>query len=154
MSEGSPAEDRRAETGVGRPAGGWRPLLLRRREQILFLVVGGWNTVFGYAIFALLYRLLHAGVPATAILLLAYAVAFVNNFLCYKYIVFRTRGGHVGEILRVMAVYAPILLANLVVLPLALRTLPLNAYAVQAIYTVVVVVLSYLGLKLFAFRRP
>jgi putative flippase GtrA len=126
---------------------------VRRREQILFLIVGGWNTAFGYGVFALLYWLLQASVPATAILLLSYAVALINNFLCYKYIVFRTRGGHGGEILRFMVVYVPILLANLIVLPLALRTLPLNAYVIQGIYTVVVVVLSYLGLKLFTFRR-
>lgn len=131
-----------------------RELLVHRREQILFLVVGGWNTLFGYAIFALLYWLLHTLLPVTAILLVSYAVAFINNFLCYKYIVFRTRGGHVGEILRFMVVYVPILLANLIVLPLALRTLPLNAYVVQGIYTVVVVLLSYLGLKLFTFRDP
>ena len=31
---------------------------LRRREQLLYLVVGGWNTVFGYAVWALLQLLL------------------------------------------------------------------------------------------------
>lgn len=137
----------------GARRGSLRALLVRRREQILFVIVGAWNTAFGYGVFALFYWLLQGSLPATVILLLSYAVAVTNNFLCYKYIVFRTRGGHAGEILRFVVVYVPILVANLIVLPLALRTLPLNAYVVQAVYMLVVVVLSYLGLKLFTFRK-
>jgi len=153
--EGTPGDSAAEPTGSveGTRGGSLRALLVRRREQILFVVVGAWNTAFGYGVFALFYWLLQGSVPATAILLPSYAVAFVNNFLCYKYIVFRTQGGHVGEVLRFMVVYIPVLAANLIVLPLALRTLPLSAYVVQAVYTFVVAVLSYLGLKLFAFRR-
>jgi len=153
--EGTPGDSAVEPAGPAEGArrGSLRALLVRRREQILFVVVGVWNTAFGYGVFALFYWLLRGSVPATVILLLSYAVAVTNNFLCHKYIVFRTRGGHAGEILRFVVVYVPILVANLIVLPLALRTLPLNAYVIQAVYMLVVVVLSYLGLKLFTFRK-
>ncbi len=154
-AEGTPGDPVAEQAGPAEGArhGSLRALLVRRREQILFVIVGAWNTAFGYGVFALFYWLLQESVPATLILLPSYAVAFVNNFLCYKYIVFRTQGGQVGEVLRFMVVYIPVLAANLIVLPLALRTLPLSAYVIQAGYILVVAVLSYLGLKLFAFRR-
>ncbi len=65
----------------GRRAGSPLALLQRYREPLLYLVVGGWNTVFGYAVFALLYWLLNAQLPSPVIVLLAYVIAVVNNFL-------------------------------------------------------------------------
>ena len=44
----------RDHPAFGRPA----RFYLRRREQVLYLVVGGWNTVFGYAVWALMQFLL------------------------------------------------------------------------------------------------
>ena len=55
--------------------------------------------------------------------------------------------------LRFQFVYLPLLLVNMVVLPLALAYTPLNAYAVQALFAMVTVVAGYLGNKHFAFRR-
>jgi len=126
--------------------------LLPYREQLLYLVVGAWNTLFGYGVFSLLYYLLHETLHVDVILVLSYAVAVPNNYVCYRYIVFRSRGAVRRELPRFTVVYVVTLAANLVVLPLALRHLPLNAYAIQALYTVVVVVLSYLANKFFSFR--
>jgi hypothetical protein len=41
---------------------------------------------------------------------------------------------------------------NLALLPTALRMLPFNIYAVQALFTCIVVVCSYLAHKYFSFR--
>jgi len=132
------------------PARGWRT----HREQLSFLLVGGWNTAFGYAEFAALYYLLHRTLPVTVIIVIAYVIATISNYVCYKVFVFRTRGNVLRELARFTMVYVPVFIANLVVLPLALRTLPLNAYVIQALFMAVVVLASYLGHKYFTFRRP
>lgn len=123
------------------------------RVQILYLAVGGWNTLFGYLNFVVLYYWLSASLPVVIILLMSYALSIANAYVCYRYVVFRSRGSVLREIPRFTSVYLIALGANLIVLPLALRWLSLNAYVVQALFTVAVVVLSYLGHKHFSFRH-
>ena len=129
-----------------------RRVASRYREPIAYLIVGAWNTLFGYGVFALLYYLLRKHLHVDLVLVLSYAPSIVNAYIGYRYIVFRSTGSMKRELPRFSAVYAVTLAANLVVLPLALRLLPWNAYVVQGLFTVVIVALSYLGHKHFSFR--
>jgi putative flippase GtrA len=124
----------------------------RRREQVLYLVVGGWNTLFGYCVWALMQYLLGDYLPYLVVVLLAWPIAVLNAYICYRYIVFRSRGPVLTELPRFSLVYLVTLVANLALLPVALRVLPFNIYVVQALFTAVVVVCSYLGHKHFSFR--
>jgi putative flippase GtrA len=125
---------------------------LRRREQVLYLVVGGWNTVFGYAVWALLQYLLGDYLPYLVILLLAWPINVLNAYLGYRYVVFRSRGPVFRELPRFSLVYVVALVANLVLLPVAVRVLPFSIYVDQALFLAVVLVCSYLGHKYFSFR--
>ena len=116
------------------------------------MLVGGWNTLFGYAVFALLYYLLKEHLHVDVILVLSYAISIANAYIGYRYVVFRSSGSMKRELPRFTAVYGVTLAANLVILPLALRALPWSAYVVQGLFTVVIVALSYLGHKYFSFR--
>jgi putative flippase GtrA len=138
----------RANRALGRPA----RFYFRRREQLLYLVFGGWNTVFGYGVWALLQYLLGAYLPYLVVLLLAWPPAVLNAYLAYRYIVFRSRGPVLKEFPRFSLVYLATLLVNLALLPVALRVLPFSIYVVQALFAGVVVVCSYLGHKHFSFR--
>lgn len=124
----------------------------RYREQIHYLAVGGWNTLFGYLSFVVLYYFMNQQMPVTVILVLSYVVSIANAYVCYRYIVFRSRGSVSRELPRFASVYLVALAANLIVLPLALRWLPLNVYVVQALFTLAVVLLSYVGHRYFSFR--
>jgi putative flippase GtrA len=128
----------------------------RHREKILYLVVGGWNTLFSYACFALLYYLFQDDLHPSLILAMVYVLSSVNGFLGYRHIVFRSAGHPLAQYVRFQFVYLPLLLVNMVLLPLALAYTSLNAYVVQALFAVVTVVAGYLGNKHFAFRtgRP
>ena len=126
--------------------------LLGYREQIHYLAVGAWNTLFGYLNFAVLYYLLHIVLPVAVILVISYVLSIANAYVCYRYIVFRSRGIVWKELPRFSSIYLVALAANLIVLPLALKTLPLNAYVIQALFTLAVVLLSYLAHKYFSFR--
>jgi putative flippase GtrA len=123
----------------------------RRREQLLYLVVGGWNTVFGYAIWAFLQYALGERLHYLVVVLLAWPIAVLNAYLGYRYVVFRSRGPILRELPRFSLVYFLTLLANLALLPVALTLLPFNIYVVQALLTIVVVVCSYLAHRYYSF---
>jgi putative flippase GtrA len=125
---------------------------LRRREQVLYLVIGAWNTVFGYAVWALLQFLLGDRLHYLVIVLIAWPIAVLNAYLGYRLVVFRSRGSILRELPRFSLVYALTLVVNLAVLPIALAVVPFNIYVVQAIFTMAVVICSYLGHKYFSFK--
>lgn len=123
------------------------------REKVLYLLVGGWNTLFQWVTFSLLYYFLSDVVFSSWILVITKLFSSVNGFLCYRYIVFGSRGHPVKEFLRFQLVYLPLFLVNLVVLPLALAYTSLNAYVIQALFAVFSVVAGFLGNKYYAFRK-
>ena len=133
---------------LGPPAG----LLLRRREQILYLVVGGWNTLFGYGAWAVLQVILGDRFHYLVIVVIAWPIADLNAYVCYRYLVFRSRGPILRELPRFSTVYVGALLVTLVGLPIALHLLPYSIYVVNALFTAAVVVASYLAHKHFSFR--
>lgn len=120
----------------------------------MYLVVGGWNSVFTYGCFAVLYYVLHERLASWAILTLVWAVASVNGYLCFRLFVFAPVRHPVVEYVRLQAVYLPILAINMVALPLALAYTSLSAYVIQALLSVFAVVAAYVGNKYFAFRKP
>lgn len=63
---------------------------------IRYLLAGGWNTLFGIGVYALLFRLFGEAVNYLVLLIPANIIAVTGAFLTYKYIVFRTRGGRLG----------------------------------------------------------
>jgi putative flippase GtrA len=141
-------------TPVRAPQRGAREFLVRHREKVRYLVVGAWNTLFAYSCFSVLYFLLHDSLAPSAILLIASAIASVNGYLAFRRFVFAPMRHPVLEYLRFQVVYLPILLLNLVLLPLALTYSNLNAYVIQAGFAVFAIVAAYLGNKYFTFRRP
>lgn len=132
-----------------------RPVMFyfRRREQVLYLVVGVWNTVFGYGIWAVMQYLLGDSLHYLVIVLLAWPIAVLNAYLGYRYLVFHSRGPMLRELPRFSLVYLATLVVNLALLPFALAVLPFNIYVIQALFTVVVVIGSYLGHKYYSFGR-
>ena len=122
------------------------------QERILYLVVGGWNTLFGYLEWALLEYLLHDYLHYLVILIVSWPLAVLNAYVCYRHFVFRSKGPVWRELPRFSLVYFVTLCLGLLALPALLRTLPFNIYVIQAGYTAVVVVLSYISHKYFSFR--
>ena len=127
-----------------------------------YLFVGGFNTVFGYGVFAFLnwsfrglgsFSYMYAAV-------LANIIAITVAFLGYKWFVFRTRGNYLAEWIRCFGVYGSSALIGLaglpVLVPILRRTLhrpELASYIAAAIMTVVTVLFSFVGHKNFSFRQ-
>ena len=147
------AEPQRTRAAVERAADALVPRRLARyREQLQYLGVGVWNTLFGYCVWALLQYPLHDYINYLVIIVLSYPISIANAYVCYRYIVFRSHGRVWREVPRFSTVYLLTMAANLVVLPFLLRILPFNVYVVQALFTMAVVVVSYVGHRFFSFR--
>jgi putative flippase GtrA len=133
---------------------------LRRRlfgdERFRFLLVGGVNTAFGYAVFAALFLLAGRAIGYLGSLYLSYVAAIGLAFVLHRRFTFRANntGGRVlVDFLRFSSVYVVALAINSVGLPLLVEVGHLPALAAQAIMVGVTTVISYVGHKYFSFRR-
>jgi len=124
-------------------------------RRVLYLFVGGWNTLFGFLAFAAAYWLLveHLGAPYWLAFVVSYLLATLNAYWGYKLVVFRTRNKFLKEFPRFAIVYVVALGVNLVVFPWLTHTLGLNPYLSQAIFTVALVVGTYIVNQRFSFRQ-
>lgn len=131
-------------------------------QFVRYLVVGGWNTVFGYACFAMMNHWLALLLPAYAYVAAYIASSLINisvAFLGYKWFVFRTKGNYIREWLRTLAIYSGSMvfgafaLAPLVGLIRHTTRLQTEApYIAGAMVTIFMVISSYLGHRHFSFR--
>ncbi len=122
------------------------------RRRFLYLVVGGWNTLFGYLLFSALYYLLSNRLSYVLIFIASYAVSTLNAYWGYKRFVFKTATRFITEFPRFALVYVGALAVNLVVFPWLTTTLGLNPYLSQGLFTVVLVATTYIVNQRFSFR--
>lgn len=120
-------------------------------EKVQYLVVGAYNTVFGYVVWAVLYGLLAGVLGYAPVLVISYAIAIANAYVLYRFVVFRSHGRVWRELPRFSTVYLTTMVVNLIVFPLAVHRIPLSPYAIQALFTLAVVAASYLAHKRFSF---
>lgn len=126
-----------------------------------YLLVGIWNTGFGYASFAILTMILDRRFANGYILasffssLLSITVAYLG----YKVFVFRTKGNYLREWLRCVAVYSVGIIAGLILLPIVVALIrastPYHAgapYIAGALITVLSVIYNFIGHKKFSFQ--
>ena len=123
-------------------------------EQFLrYLIVGGFNTLFGYSCFALLTMVMSRRL-SYAYILAGVLSSFINitvSFLNYKWFIFKTKGNYFREWARCVAVYSGGILVTACLLPACVFVLhhltPMRGsapYVAAAILMVINVVASLL----------
>lgn len=122
-------------------------------EQARFILVGGWNTFFGYGCFVLCHNLLGAHWSSFWTLVLSYCVAVPHSFLTQKFLVFRRRGNWKLEFARFILANSAIFVSNLVLLPALVLLTAGDARLIQAILLVVFTIATYLAHKYYSFSR-
>lgn len=127
-----------------------------------YLLVGIWNTAFGYALYAVFTALLARYVANSYLpaLLLSNFVGITVAFLGYKWFVFKTKGNYFKEWCRCVSVYSGTMLVSFLTLPLLVyffksvlgysRQAP---YLAGAVLTGVTAILSFFGHKHISFRK-
>lgn len=126
---------------------------LIRDQRVLFLLVGGANTVFSTALFAILVFALGPDIPSVVSLGSAWMVSLLAVFFVYRRLVFRVRGQFWLDLTRFAGVNVVSLLLNAVALGLLSDIGGLPAIPVQIGITVIVVIFNYFGHKHLSFRR-
>jgi putative flippase GtrA len=122
-------------------------------ERVRFLFIGGINTVVGYGLFVAIQLTAGDHVGYLGSLYISYAVGIVVAFILHRRFTFRVTGNLIVDFLRFASVYVVSLAINTVVLPLIVEFGHISPLPAQAITLVVTTVISYVGHKLFSFRR-
>ena len=130
-----------------------REIVEKHREKIMYLIVGMWNTAFGYGLFAALYYLLSKSMHYNAILFISYLVSTINAYLFYKYLVFKIKGNLVKGYLKFSVVYVYAYLGNMLILFGLKRFTSIDLYSGQAISVVLIVLVSYFSHKKYTFKK-
>lgn len=122
-------------------------------RQFRYLIAGGWNTIFGYAVGVGFYLLFSNSFHIVVIAVMANVLAITMSFLTYKLFVFRTHGQWMHEYLRTYVVYGGMALISVFILWLLIDGLEMTIWVAQGVTMISTVILSYLGHKHFTFRE-
>lgn len=150
-------------TESGRPEGATRPgplVRFLRDQRVAFVLIGGINTVVGFAIFIacsetvghLVDRRFGTVAGAVATIAVSHPPSVLFAFVMYRRFVFRVRGHVLRDLMRFWGVYLSRIGINIVALP-ALVGLGLHRIPAQAIIVVFGTLLSFFGHRHFSFRR-
>lgn len=126
---------------------------LQNDMRVRFVLVGMFNTGFGYLLFVILelaFQLYFLSLYGS------FAVASIVAFLLHRHYTYRVAGsGQVWvDFARFLGVYVITLAINSVALPLLVEIVGLPSILAQGIIVFATTMISYFGHKLFSFRRP
>ena len=130
-----------------------RALRVANRKEVRYVLVGGWNTLFGWAVFVVLQLTIGATIGYMAVLVIAQVVSIINAYLCYRWLVFRVQGNWWLDFFRFSTVYWIVFALNIVALPLMVSALGMNVIVAQTVFVVITVIASYVAHNRFSFRR-
>ncbi|MGA9901419.1 MAG: GtrA family protein [Terriglobales bacterium] len=128
-----------------------------------YLLVGAWNTLFGYGSYAFFTATLSPMIPHSYIAasVISSLLNISVSFFGYKWFVFKTKGNYLREWIRCVGVYSGGILFGVLTLPLLVVVIRRNTrfvtqapYIAGAILTAFMVVYSFFGHKKFSFRTP
>lgn len=123
-------------------------------ERVRFLLVGGFNTFFGFAVFSALQFSVGSVITIFGSLYISHAISSTVAFFLYRHFVFTVSGHFWRDFARFQSVYAVPLLTNTLLLPVIIVVFHVNPYVAQATTIVVLTIVSYFGHKFFSFKRP
>lgn len=136
-----------------------RPFFVRHRVKLTFVIIGIWNTVFGYAAFfvldTLLVRLIGTRYVAyMTAMVLSNIISILNAYVCHKYVTFRSHvkgKGMVSEFIKFSATYVFAICLSLILMPAIVEIVHLDPKIAAALVILITVIVSYIGHSRFSF---
>lgn len=133
-------------------------------EKLRFLLVGGFNTVFAWSVFALLNWIfmqinMRAGwniseiVVANVALIVQYVITINFSFITMRYYVFRSHGNFWREWAKAWSVYIMLYSINAPSISFLMWAFGLDAWWAQAIYLIFSTIVTFLLHKYYSFRQ-
>jgi putative flippase GtrA len=125
----------------------------RDSQRLRFIMIGAYNTAFGYATFAVLFLIAGNHINYLLILVAAHFLSVGNAFLGHRHVTFRSSSHWPAEFVRFNVSYLGTLAFSLVALRILVGGLKYNPLVAAAVVTVSTVLLSYTLHQRFSFRR-
>lgn len=122
-------------------------------ERVRYLLVGAWNTLFGYGVFVGLEAAFGDELHYLGVLVVAHVISVLVAFVGYRRLVFRVTGSVLRDLLRFWSVYLTVFAVNVVALPVLVEAGGLPVVLAQGIFLVLTVIASYVSHKHWSFRR-
>ena len=142
------------ETTPEEPLGPGPLLRLVRRQELAFAVVGAVNTAMGIGLTIGWLWVLGDAVPPSVAVAAAYATGVGIAFVLHRRLVFRVRGRVLRDFAGFLAVNSGGLVANALLLELAVTVLGFPRTPAAVVVMGTVAVGSYFGHRYISFRRP
>ncbi len=138
------------------------PIWRRHQIKIRFLVVGAWNTVFGYVVFLILNEVFNRFLSPRYVAYMTASVlgnvlAITNAFFFHKYFTFKSKEAGwdaLREYFRFAGTYLFSFIIGLILLPVFVELLGMTPQVAAAVIILICTVFSYLGHSRFSFRSP
>ncbi len=131
------------------------------KQIIRYVIVGTWNTFFGYAVYAFFTYMLTGLVPHAYIFasVIANVISITVAYIGHKFFVFKTKGNYLREYMKFYAVYGVAVIVNITLLPFVVAAVSYvtnqekySPYIAGIILTSITVICSFFGHKNFSFR--
>jgi len=121
-----------------------RELYKKHGAKLHYLLIGIWNTIFGYGVFvALYYWTARFNIHYEVVLVLSQIISVTNAYILYKKFVFRTKGNFVQEYFRFCTFYWLSFMTNIFLLPLLVEVLRQDPMLSQGLLTLGTAAMSY-----------
>lgn len=135
--------------------------MAKHQVKVRFLMVGAWNTLFGYLVFVCFDSLFAANFPKRYVaymsaVILSNIMAIINAYIFHKYVTFKSdiKGmGILCEFLRFSTTYLVTFFLSLALLPLFVEIMNVTPKIAGALVIVCCTVISYLGHSRFSFHH-
>lgn len=134
----------------------YKKLTQGQKEKFRFIVVGGFNTLIGLGLYPFLYFILGSGngpIGYLQLLVISQIICVSISYLGNKYLVFRVKKTSVYEYGRFWFYHLIILGINLLALPLIVQGFSVNPMIAQTLFSVMVIITSYLWHSKITFTR-
>jgi putative flippase GtrA len=135
-------------------------LIYKHHTKVRFILVGIWNTIFGYLVF-LIINSLFANIftkryfTYMSAMILSQIIAIINAFIFHKYITFKSKvkgKGMIIEFFRFCLTYVVAFALNLILLPFLVEIFKIQPKISAAIVILICTVISYAGHSRFSFK--
>jgi len=121
-----------------------RNLMISRKKEIRFILVGLLNTIWGLSAYPVIYYLLlPLELHYLIVLVINYIINMTMAFFTNKYLVFKTQGNHVQEYLRFAMLQVICFSVNLLALPAIINLFGVSAVIGQTLFAFLVILTSY-----------
>jgi len=120
--------------------------------KVRYLVIGSWNTIFGYCLGVSLFVLMNKHFHIVFIACVANIIAISMSFFTYKKFVFKTNGNWVSEYIRCYVVYGFNAVLGIFLLWFFVDIVRVNIWISQGLSILFTVFISFFLHKNFTFK--